>query len=796
MAKTGKRARHDDDADDVVDLDDLGDEEDEEEEERFDRDKSGAITAVHLALKGDHSARPIWVTPDRHVFLETFSPVYKQAYDFLIAIAEPVSRPLHIHEYRLTLDSLFAAVSVGLKTEDVIDVLKRLSKTEIPENVIDYIKGCTTSFGKVKLVLRENKYYLESSHPEALQVLLQDEVIQAARVKETDEFIKGQAPRGDHRQIAGMLATQAAREKEAADAAAAAAAEAAEAANAQGGTDDTSSIAPTLQTVGKDAPVPDDIANFHAAIDEDDDADDDLGTVSFEIGRDHVQKVQLQCTRLNYPLSAEYDFRKDSQIPNIDMDLKPTCVLRPYQEKSLRKMFGNGRARSGIIVLPCGAGKTLTGVTAACTIKKRAIVLCTSKVAVEQWKAEFVRWCNMDDSIVTSFTADSQSQPVPNGIVICTYSMLAHSGKRAERAQRIIDYLQSREWGVMICDEVQTVPADKFQLLLTKIGAHCKLGLTATLVREDDKIKMLNWLIGPKLYEANWIDLQNAGYIARVRCCEVWCPMSPAFFKEYLNPDHDDILRRHLYVTNPNKFQACEFLMKAHEKAGDKVIIFSDDVFALRTLADRLDRPYIDGPTAQSRRVQIINRFKRDPNSRTLFCSKVADNSFDMPDANVLIQISSHGASRMQEAQRLGRILRAKKGSRLNPHEYNAFFYSLVSQDTKEMMFATGRQRFLVNQGYSYQVITHLEGLDKRKLCYGTVEEEQQLLCTVLSNKSTELDVLEVSDEPEVAADWGSTTRRMGSMAAWSGADTHVYRERRAQPTGSKKRSKLDRLRR
>ena len=193
-----------------------------------------------------------------------------------------------------------------------------------------------------------------------------------------------------------------------------------------------------------------------------------------------------------------------------------------------------------------------------------------------------------------------------------------------------------------------------------------------------------------------------------------------------------------LCVMNPNKFRATEFLIKYHEKRNDKIIVFSDNVFALKHYATTLQRPYIYGPTSQSERIQILQNFKYNPKINTIFVSKVADTSFDLPEANVLIQISSHGGSRRQEAQRLGRILRAKKGALAE--EYNAFFYTLVSQDTAEMSFSRKRQRFLVNQGYAYKVITKLAGLENdMDIKYKTREEQVLLLQQVMA--ATDADI-------------------------------------------------------
>ncbi|XP_036740010.1 general transcription and DNA repair factor IIH helicase subunit XPB isoform X2 [Manis pentadactyla] len=586
---------------------------------------------LQMPLKDDHASRPLWVAPDGHIFLEAFSPVYKYAQDFLVAIAEPVCRPTHVHEYKLTAYSLYAAVSVGLQTSDITEYLRKLSKTGVPDGIIQFIKLCTVSYGKVKLVLKHNRYFVESSHPDVIQHLLQDPVIRECRLRNSD----GEATE---------LITETFTSKSAI------------AKTAEGGGGPSTSRVTDPQ--GK-SDIPTDLFDFYEQMDKDEEEEEETQTVSFEVKQEMIEELQRRCIRLEYPLLAEYDFRNDSVNPDINIDLKPTAVLRPYQEKSLRKMFGNGRARSGVIVLPCGAGKSLVGVTAACTVRKRCLVLGNSAVSVEQWKAQFKMWSTIDDSQICRFTSDAKDKPIGCSIAISTYSMLGHTTRRSWEAERVMEWLKTQEWGLMILDEVHTIPAKMFRRVLTIVQAHCKLGLTATLVREDDKIVDLNFLIGPKLYEANWMELQNSGYIAKVQCAEVWCPMSPEFYREYVAIKTKK--RILLYTMNPNKFRACQFLIKFHERRNDKIIVFADNVFALKEYAIRLNKPYIYGPTSQGERMQILQNFKHNPKINTIFISKVGDTSFDLPEANVLIQISSHGGSRRQEAQRLGRVLRAKK---------------------------------------------------------------------------------------------------------------------------------------
>lgn len=414
-----------------------------------------------------------------------------------------------------------------MTTDIILDVLDRFSKVRLPSQVVKFIKECTLSYGKVKLVLKRNSYFIESNHPEILRLLLKDSIISGARIA----------------------------------------------------IEDSVDIKPKEDEFG--ALITIDIQ------DQDDDfkkLEEDY-TTSFQISLEAVEQVKKRCIELDYPLMEEYDFRMDETTPNLSIDLSPKTLIRDYQEKSLSKMFGGGssggRARSGIIVLPTGAGKTLVGITAACTIKKSTIILCTNAISVSQWSKEFQRWSNIPSDHIAKFTADSKQKFAGDaGILISTYTMISHTGRRAWDTQKMLEFVNGHEWGLMILDEVHVVPANVFRRVLTTVAAHVKLGLTATLVREDDKIEDLNFLIGPKLYEANWMDLAIRGHIAKVEATEIWCPMTGDFYNEYLNARQGK--KRLLCVMNPNKFMATQYLLNWRESLGDKIIVFSDNVFALQ----------------------------------------------------------------------------------------------------------------------------------------------------------------------------------------------------------------------
>ncbi|KAI5655449.1 hypothetical protein M9H77_32636 [Catharanthus roseus] len=683
-----------------------------------------------LELKLDHANRPLWACADGRIFLETFSPLYKQAYDFLIAIAEPVCRPESMHEYNLTPHSLYAAVSVGLETDTIIAVLSKLSKTKLPQEMIDFIRASTANYGKVKLVLKKNRYFIESPFPEVLKTLLKDEVIGRARI--SNEGMRG---------------------------------------------NDVFTVSKSLGEIeGRHDELLNE-AELAAAAEEKE-------THSFEIDPAQVENVKQRClpNALNYPMLEEYDFRNDTVNPDLDMELKPQAQPRPYQEKSLSKMFGNGRARSGIIVLPCGAGKSLVGVSAASRIKKSCLCLATNAVSVDQWAFQFKLWSTIRDEQICRFTSDSKERFRGNaGVVVTTYNMVAFGGKRSEESEKIIEEIRNREWGLLLMDEVHVVPAHMFRKVISITKSHCKLGLTATLVREDERITDLNFLIGPKLYEANWLDLVKGGFIANVQCAEVWCPMTKEFFAEYLKKENSK-KKQALYVMNPNKFRACEFLIRFHEQQrGDKIIVFADNLFALTEYAMKLRKPMIYGATSHVERTKILEKFKTSSDVNTIFLSKVGDNSIDIPEANVIIQISSHAGSRRQEAQRLGRILRAKgkHQDRMagGKEEYNAFFYSLVSTDTQEMYYSTKRQQFLIDQGYSFKVITSLPPSDSGpELSYHSLDDQLALLSKVLSAGDDAVGLEQLEEDADGMA-LMKARRFGGSMSKMSGASGMVYME-------------------
>uniref|UniRef100_A0A3B0MQ57 DNA 3'-5' helicase n=1 Tax=Theileria annulata TaxID=5874 RepID=A0A3B0MQ57_THEAN len=668
----------------------------------------------NLKLKTNHTARPLWVCPDGYLYLELFTPVSKQALDFIVTIAEPVCRPELIHEYQVTVFSLYTAVSVGLSFEELLNNLNKFSKNELPKKLKESILNTSSAFGKIKLVLRDSRYWIESFERSELDLLLTNQEIKNSRIhsniwdkqpqlqnstsNRNNEYVTISVPTSDFSFVFN-------RNHEAPE----------------------SEEATTAKFAGRS------------------DKTTTRQVFSFEVQQEKIEDLKREALQtMRRPLVMEYDFRKDNNSPSLNCCIRSNIKIRYYQERALRRMFSNGRARSGIIVLPCGAGKTLTGIVAACTVRKSIFVLTTSAVAVEQWIKQFLDFTNISRTNLISLTSEHKTDlwdEKDAGVLISTYTMMSYTRKHRENTERILNQIKQREWGMLIFDEVQFVPAPAFRRINEIIRSHCKLGLTATLVREDDLIRDLQWLIGPKLYEANWLELQQKGYLAKVICKEIWCPMTAPFYREYLRSS--SVKKRRLWSCNPVKLITCEYLLRFHESRGDKVIVFSDNLFALLHAAKLLNRPFIYGKVSSAERIVILNKFKNETTFNTIFLSKVGDNALDIPCANVVIQISFNFASRRQEAQRLGRILRPK--SKTDEHGFNAFFYSLVSKDTQEMVFADKRQQFIIDQGYAYNVTSFSTIVkDTSNLLYSKPSIQQELLQDIITSAE------DVDDEEEV----------------------------------------------
>ncbi len=365
--------------------------------------------------------------------------------------------------------------------------------------------------------------------------------------------------------------------------------------------------------------------------------------------------------------------------------------LRKYQTEAVDAFYlrGSNYGGSGVVVLPCGAGKTIVGIGAMERLQTQTLILTTNTVALRQWKSELLDKTTLTEDQVGEYSGDvKQIRPV----TMATYQVLTY---RKTKDGPFIHFrlFDEGNWGLIIYDEVHLLPAPVFRATAT-LQARRRLGLTATLVREDGREEDVFSLIGPKKYDVPWKVLEQQGWIAQAICTELRIPLPEEERYRYAIADKRGKFR--IASTNPVKDSACELLIRQHKE--DHVLVIGQYLDQLRKLAKRFKAPLITGQTSNTKREELYGAF-RAGKIKLLIVSKVANFAIDLPDANIAIQVSGTFGSRQEEAQRLGRILRPKADGTV------ARFYSLVSKDTCDQDYSMKRQLFLTEQGYRYEIV-------------------------------------------------------------------------------------------
>jgi DNA excision repair protein ERCC-3 len=363
--------------------------------------------------------------------------------------------------------------------------------------------------------------------------------------------------------------------------------------------------------------------------------------------------------------------------------------LRPYQREAAESFWHGG---SGVVVLPCGAGKTLVGAAAMAHASATTLILVTNTVSARQWKDELVRRTSLTEDEIGEYSGTvKEIRPV----TIATYQVLT---TRRKGVYPHLELLDARDWGLIVYDEVHLLPAPIFRMT-ADLQARRRIGLTATLVREDGREGDVFSLIGPKRYDAPWKDIEAQGWIAPADCVEVRVTLPSADRLVYATAEPEE--RYRLASCAREKVAVVERLVAAH--AGAPTLVIGQYLEQLHELAADLDAPVISGETPVRERQRLFDAF-RSGSLRLLVVSKVANFSIDLPSAEVAIQVSGSFGSRQEEAQRLGRLLRP--GPATDPAQRKvAHFYTVVSRDTVDADFAANRQRFLAEQGYAYRIV-------------------------------------------------------------------------------------------
>jgi DNA excision repair protein ERCC-3 len=432
--------------------------------------------------------------------------------------------------------------------------------------------------------------------------------------------------------------------------------------------------------------------------------------------RGHLKQALVQ---IGYPVEDLAGYQEGAPLT---LHIRDTTAhglpfgLRKYQREAVDIFYAGGSARggSGVIVLPCGAGKTVVGLGALAGLQTATLILTTSTVAVRQWISEILDKTTLTADEVGEYTGDvKEIRPV----TISTYQIMTYRPRRSEGFPHFTLFDQ-RDWGLIIYDEVHLLPAPVFRVT-AEIQSRRRLGLTATLVREDGRETDVFSLIGPKKYDVPWKELEKQGWIATAECHEIRLPLPESERMAYAIAEEREKYR--VAAENPAKIDVLTQLLGKHHE--DNVLVIGQYIDQLEQIARVTGAPIITGKTPTREREKLYDAF-RSSKCRLLIVSKVANFAIDLPDANVAIQVSGTFGSRQEEAQRLGRILRPKRNGLL------AHFYSLVSRDTRDQEFAARRQLFLTEQGYHYDILYahEVDAFEPAVLAGGCIEPTPKLL--------------------------------------------------------------------
>lgn len=604
--------------------------------------------------------KPCIVQRNRTVLLETAHPAFDMARVELARYSELVKSPSAYHTYRITPLSLWNAAAAGLTADSICSSLQSLSRWEVPALLLEDIRSLVSRYGQLTL----------SIHPErAGWLLLRSE--SGAIMEELKAYpslistgvvmLNGKeaevpsSRRGILKQELTRLGY------------------------------------PVLDHVGyQDGQF----LPLHWREEERLTGDQD-GHLAEEGGSAaSVQRRGLIC------FSEQQDQREVAgEQAASAASPRGSFRLRAYQREAVdafRDSRGHGDSGSGVLVLPCGAGKTIIGIAAMRELQCETLILTSSAASVRQWIAELLDKTTLQPEQVGEYTGEHKEvRPV----TVATYQILTHRHRKGEE-QLHMKLFNERRWGLIIYDEVHLLPAPVFRAT-ADIQATRRLGLTATLVREDGREKDVFSLIGPKRYEMPWKALEEQGWIATVRCVEVQVPL-PDQIKERCEYSGKREQYR-LAAENPAKLELIKALVRRHE--GAQILVIGQYLNQLTEIARELQVPLLSGKMSHQQRDKLYASF-RQGDIPLLVVSKVANFAVDLPDASVAIEVSGSYGSRQEEAQRLGRILRPKTG------DNTAYFYTLVSRGSREETFALKRQLFLVEQGYEYEIMTVKTELD------------------------------------------------------------------------------------
>ena len=396
--------------------------------------------------------------------------------------------------------------------------------------------------------------------------------------------------------------------------------------------------------------------------------------------------LKAKLIKMGFPVDDRIPLKKGKELP---LALKDNVEIRPYQKDSVDSFLSGGGY--GVIVLPCGSGKTVVGIEAMVRLKTNTLILCPNVSAVHQWIRELLDKTDLKSEDIGEYSGEEKEI---RSVTICTYQVLTYRRKK-EGTEDEFEYphfslFSSGNWGLVIYDEVHMLPAPVFRIT-AELQSVFRLGLTATLIREDGREDEVFSLVGPKRFDTPWGELADKGYIAKAYCHEIRIPLPRNMEVEYALATKREKYR--IASLNPLKIASAEEILEKHK--GESIIIIGQYLEQLDIFRTHFNFPLITGSTSNKKRDELYDKFRRGE-EKVIIVSKVANFAVDLPDASVAIQISGSFGSRQEEAQRLGRILR--------PKEKDSHFYTIVTEYSEEEDYAANRQKFLSEQGYGYTI--------------------------------------------------------------------------------------------
>ena len=541
--------------------------------------------------------KPLMVQSDKTMLLDVHSPSSEECRNDIIAFADLVKSPEHIHTYTLSPLTLWNAVSSGLDSNEIISRLKKWSRYEIDERVIFFIEDTASRYGEFILTEEDQDNLRLSVKRERFFLTLFSEPTLKKYLRKGD---------GNYFLISKL----------------------------------------------------------------------DRGT------------VKAKMVKMGFPVDDRIPLKKGSKL---EFDLKDNVEIRDYQKESVDAFLSSGGY--GTIVLPCGSGKTIVGIETAVTLKTNTLILCPNVSSVHQWIRELLDKTTLTPDQIGEYSGETKTiKPV----TVCTYQVLTYRTKNFDKEETEPIYphfsiFSENNWGLVIYDEVHMLPAPVFRIT-AELQSIYRLGLTATFIREDGREDEVFSLVGPKRFDTPWAELTQKGFIAKAYCHEVRIPLPHTLELEYALAPKKEKYR--IASQNPLKIKVAEAILKKHE--GESILIIGQYLEQLQVFRDHFGYPIITGTTSNKKRDELYDKF-RSGEEKVMIVSKVANFAVDLPDASVAIEISGSFGSRQEEAQRLGRILR--------PKARDSHFYTIVTEYSQEEEFASNRQKFLSEQGYSYSII-------------------------------------------------------------------------------------------